>query len=76
MFYLFPFGRVATADGIIIYGAGEVGQSFVRQLNVLNLFPIIYMADKKIASPQTIENIRYVPAEEVGSLPKYTIVVA
>ena len=76
MFYLFPFGRVATADGIIIYGAGEVGQSFVRQLNVLNLFPIIYMADKKIASPQTIENIRYVPAEEVGSLPKYPIVVA
>ena len=57
MFYLFPFGRVATADGVIIYGAGEVGQSFVRQLNVLNLFPTIYMADKKFTSPQTIENI-------------------
>lgn len=76
MFYLFPFGNVSQTDGIIVYGAGVIGQSFLRQLDITQLVSKIYVTDRTITSTRTEGNTVFVPEASVTQLPSYPIVVA
>lgn len=44
--YCFPFGKVAPGSGIILYGAGVVGQSYYRQLKKTGYCSILSWADR------------------------------
>ena len=76
MFYLFPFGKVPKSERVIIYGLGEVGQSFLRQLNVVGLYECIYVSDKKIASTDEQGSTVFLPEKALFLLPNYPIVIA
>jgi Zn-dependent alcohol dehydrogenase len=76
MFYLFPFGNVPKSDGIIIYGVGVIGKSFIQQLQVTHLVSTIYVTDKKITSTKQVGLVTFIPETELRNLPVYPIVVA
>ena len=76
MFYLFPFGSVSQNEGVIVYGAGAIGQSFLKQLEVTEPFAVIYVTDKKIVSSKKVGNVVFLPEKDVFQLPAYQIVVA
>ena len=76
MFYLFPFGNVSQNEGIIVYGAGAIGQSFLKQLEVTQSFTNVYVIDKKIVSSKRVGNVVFLPEKDVFQLPAYQIVVA
>lgn len=76
MFYLFPFGNVPKCESIIIYGAGIIGQSYLKQLQVTQFVSTIYLTDKKITSAKKEGIITFIPQNEVLKLPAYPIVVA
>ena len=76
MFYLFPFGKVPRSEGVIVYGAGAVGQSFLKQLGITQLFSTIFVTDKNITSTRSEGNITFLPISGVMQLPTFPIVVA
>ena len=44
--YLFPFEKVEKGSKIIIYGAGNVGQSFLEQINMTGYCDVVAVADR------------------------------
>ena len=44
--YMFPFEKVPVASKIIIYGVGQVGQSFLLQLELTNFCKVVAVADR------------------------------
>lgn len=76
MFYLFPFGTVPKSDGVIVYGAGIIGQSFLKQLQATQLVSSIYITDKKITSTKQEGAITFIPEKKLSLLPAHPIVVA
>lgn len=44
--YLFPYERVPVHSRIIIYGAGTLGQDYLRQMQMTGYCEVIAMADK------------------------------
>ena len=76
MFYLFPFGDVPKSEGVIIYGAGDIGQLFIQQLEVTRFFSTIYVTDKKITSAKQEGAIKFVREDALLRLPAYPIIVA
>ena len=44
--YLFPFEKVEKDSKIIIYGAGNVGQSFLGQINMTGYCDVVAVADR------------------------------
>ena len=76
MFYLFPFGKVPPSEGIIVYGAGVIGQSFLKQLGITQLFSTIFVTDKNITSTRSEGNIVFLSEGGATQLPAFPIVVA
>lgn len=76
MFYLFPFGDVPKSEGVIIYGAGDIGQLFIQQLEVTRFFGTIYVTDKKITSAKQEGAIKFVREDALLRPPAYPIIVA
>ena len=62
--YLFPFEKVNKSERIIIYGAGELGQAYVKQIQLTGYCEILAMVDRnyrdynntlvKVVSPEDI----------------------
>ena len=44
--YLFPFEKIEKGSKIIIYGAGNVGQSFLGQINMTGYCNVVAVADR------------------------------
>ncbi len=43
--YMFPFGDIPLGSRIIIYGAGQVGICYYKELNLVNFVPKPYITD-------------------------------
>lgn len=66
-FYLFPYSMVEKGAKIIIYGAGNVGTAYYRQLKINGYCKIVLWTDsnwqkypaKKISSPDMIKHVSF-----------------
>lgn len=56
LFFVFPFDRVIRDKTVVIYGAGEVGQDYIKQLETLNYCKKIIHVDKNYNKIQGTEN--------------------
>lgn len=64
--YLFPFEHVEMHSEIVLYGAGEVGKTFYRQLKYTKYCNVIMWCDKnyskygaEVESPEHIRNCKF-----------------
>ncbi len=63
---IFPFDKIKKNEKIILYGAGNFGRMYVKQLNMLNFCSIVLWVDKnyeqfdsEICSPEEISKTDY-----------------
>lgn len=50
--WLFPFEKIPMGSQILIYGAGELGQEYLRQIILTNYCTIVGFIDKAAKSYQ------------------------
>ena len=48
--YLFPYEKVPVGSKILIYGAGELGQDYLLQMEITNYCEVVALADKNFSS--------------------------
>ena len=65
--YLFPFEKVPPGAKIIIYGAGVLGQEYLKQIRITNYCQVVGFVDKNFADYQTSAVPVYAP-DKVGEL--------
>lgn len=68
-FYQFPFDRVPKGSRIVLYGAGDVGSLYYRQIEKLNLYSLVGWVDENyrryldkglnVVSPQVLEELEF-----------------
>lgn len=64
-FHMFPYEKIPGNSKIILYAAGEVGQSYFRQLSVNHYCEIVLWADSRysemnnVSSPQMIGEVDF-----------------
>ena len=75
MIYLFPFEQIGRKDRIVIYGAGVVGQQFLKQLDKTRYCSVIAMLDQK-SSLYMNTNFTVFPVDKILSLAYDKIVIA
>lgn len=56
--YLFPFDKVSKGERIVIYGAGDVGTQYAKQLGALNFCKVVAFADTYAKLGSEIMGIR------------------
>lgn len=65
--YLFPFNKVECGKKVVLYGAGEIGTAYFRQVNKLKYTSDLLWVDKNylyldnpdIKNPQEIKNYKF-----------------
>lgn len=65
--YLFPFDKVQKGSRIVLYGAGQVGQTFYRQLKKISFCEVVCWVDqnnqlykeKEIYPVEFVEKVKY-----------------
>lgn len=76
-FYPFPFNKYTTNKNIIIYGAGKVGISYIKQIKCSNSsINLVLWVDKEYKKLQSINNIKISNPEEVLNKDYDSIVIA
>jgi glycerol-3-phosphate cytidylyltransferase len=74
--HLFPFDKVKKGERIIIYGAGDVGAQYARQLSALDFCEIAAFADTYAKKGDMTEGIRCLtPGELDEGLASYDRIV-
>lgn len=63
--YLFPFDKVDKNERIIIYGIGNVGEQYARQLSALDFCEVVAFADTYAKPGDIFEGKRCLTPEEV-----------
>ncbi|OXS55876.1 hypothetical protein B1A99_21870 [Cohnella sp. CIP 111063] len=63
--YLFPFDKVNKHERILIYGTGNVGKQYARQLSALDFCEIVAFADTYAKPGDQFEGKRCLTPEEV-----------
>lgn len=60
--FLFPFEKVERGKSIVLYGAGEVGKSYYKQLARLNYYSSILWVDKNadIIKDERVKGLDYI----------------
>lgn len=48
--YIFPVENIKKKDGVIVYGAGKIGQAYVRQIMAYDLCQLLCVVDEKALS--------------------------
>lgn len=63
---IFPFDKIKKGERIIIYGAGNIGRLYVKQLKMLDYCDVILWADKnyelfssEVSNPEEILEVEY-----------------
>ena len=73
--YLFPFEHIDKGSKIIIYGAGNVGQAFLGQINMTGYCDVIAVADRAYEKyPYLGHNM--IPPESISSYSFDKVVIA
>lgn len=73
--FLFPFEKVPQGATVLIYGAGELGQSYVRQIMITNYCRLLGMVDRNFKEYKDSSVPVYSP-EQISSLTFDYVVVA
>ena len=73
--YLFPFEKVPKGANIIIYGAGILGQEYLKQIKITDYCKVIGFVDKNFAEYKSSAVPVYAP-EKVNELEFDFVVVA
>lgn len=71
----FPFGKVEEHSKIIIYGGGDIGKSFIRQINLNNYCDVIAIVDKN-EKMDTAEGVKRIALDQIGGYDYDHIVVS
>ena len=50
--YLFPYEKIPQGSRIIIYGAGDVGQEYLQQMQITGYCSVIAFIDKAYDNTQ------------------------
>lgn len=74
-YYLFPFEKILSGERVIIYGAGNVGQSFFQQIQLCKYCQIVALADKAYEKYGELP-VRVIPPSDIGEYGFDKIVVA
>ena len=56
LFFLFPFDRIRPGKSVVIYGLGEVGQDYRKQLESIDYCKEIILVDKNYKNLSGVEN--------------------
>lgn len=73
--YLFPFEKVPQDTKIIIYGAGVLGQEYLKQIQITNYCQVVGFVDKNFADYKAPLIPVYAP-DKVGELSFDYVVIA
>jgi len=65
--HLFPFDKVNKGERIVIYGIGNVGQQYARQISALNFCKIAAFADTYAKPNDMFEGVRCISPEELAA---------
>lgn len=76
MFYLFPYGRVKAGSTIAIYGGGEIGLSYLEQINATGYCKVVCVLDRQIIQSQVKESVYFVPISELTRYRFDVVVIA
>ena len=63
-YHLFPFSKVEKNSSVIIYGIGEVGKSYIKQINTTKYCDIEYVTDTNWKNIN-IKNVDLLPNKKV-----------
>lgn len=63
-YHLFPFSKVEKNSSVIIYGIGEVGKSYIKQINTTKYCDIEYVTDTNWKNIN-IKNVDFLPNKKV-----------
>lgn len=64
--YLFPFGQVLTGTRVLIYGAGEVGIDYYKQIQLTEYCKIVGFVDKNASQLNAFVVPVYLPDQVIG----------
>lgn len=61
--YLFPFEKIRQGTDVVIYGNGNVGKSYLKQIKMTKYCNIVAVVDKRggegVLEPRECKNLRY-----------------
>lgn len=64
--YLFPFDKVKKGERIVIYGAGNVGSQYARQLSTLNFCELVAFSDTYADKCDGADEVLFLSPEKLG----------
>lgn len=73
---LFPFDRVTKGASIAIYGAGEIGEDFLRQLAAVPYCNVVWLADRKFKAMQIQQQLSCMPPDMMNWQQPEQVVIA
>lgn len=76
MFYLFPYGRISPNSSIVIYGGGEIGLSYLEQINATGYCKIVCVLDRQIIKPEVRESVHFATISELAQYRFDVVVIA
>ena len=65
--HIFPFDKIDKGERVVIYGTGDIGEQYARQLKALDYCRIAAFSDTYAKKGDSFEGISCVPPEELGS---------
>ncbi len=74
--FIFPADSIPYGANIIIYGNGEVGQCFIKQIEQNKHCKIVACADKKYVNEIKEKGLRYIPPKQIINEKYDSILVA
>ena len=74
-YYLFPYESVPQGSVIVIYGAGKVGEEYVKQIQEDNYCRILYVADKNFEKTERLYGVDVCNPQRLVHTNEYDYVV-
>lgn len=74
--YMFPFEKIEKNETVIIYGAGNVGQSFYSQIKKTNYCKVICFIDENYMNQQGVFDVPVMSPEYIGKIKFDKIIIA
>lgn len=74
--YVFPYNNFKLNEKIVVYGAGSVGQSYVKDVLNHRSFNIVGWADKKYSEIGMLMGMELIPPSEIPQMEFQHIVIA
>ena len=76
MMYFFPFNEVKNNSKIIIYGGGDVGRQYLRQILCSNYCHCLFIADRNFKKLHQQYDVEVCAPEQINSCEYDKVVIA